>query len=130
MAITGMLEKEIDIPEDVTVKINGSNIVVNGPNGQLSRELFHPKVKIQKTDSKIIVRSELPRIREKSIVGTFVAHIRNMIFGAENDFEYHMKIVYSHFPMKVNTRGDRFVIENFMGERAPRYADIYDGVKG
>jgi large subunit ribosomal protein L6 len=129
MTITGMLEQEIEIPEGVTVEINGPNVMVKGPNGQMSRELFHPKVGIRRTDGAIIVYSEFPRVREKSLVGTFTAHIRNMIYGAENDFEYQMKIVYSHFPMKVNVKGNRFVIENFMGERAPRYADIYEGVK-
>ena len=129
MTITGMLEQEIVIPEGVNVDISGPQITVKGPNGQLSRKLHHPRVKIRRIDGNIVVFSELPRIMEKALVGTFVSHIRNMIYGAEKDFEYQMKIVYSHFPMKVNVRGDRFLIENFMGERAPRQADIYKGVK-
>lgn len=129
MTITGMLEQEIDIPEGVTVNVDGPLVTVKGPNGQLSRKLSHPRLKIKRTDSKILVSCEFPRIKEKALVGTYAAHIRNMVYGVENDFEYHMKIVYSHFPMKVNVRGNKFVIENFMGERAPRYADIIDGVK-
>lgn len=129
MTITGMMEQEIEIPDGVTVDIAGPQVTVKGPNGQLSRRLTHPRVKIQKTDGKVLVLSEFPRVREKSLVGTFTAHIKNMIHGAEKDFEYQMKIVYSHFPMKVNVRGDKFVIENFMGERAPRHADIYENVK-
>lgn len=129
MTITGMLEQEIEIPEGVSVQINGPQVVVKGPNGQLSRRLSHPRVKIRKTDSKVLVNCEFPRVKEKALVGTFTAHIRNMVYGAESDFEYHMKIVYSHFPMKVNVRGNKFVIENFMGERSPRNANIVEGVK-
>jgi len=42
-----------------------------------------------------------------------------------------MKIVYSHFPINVKVMGDKglVVIENFIGERAPRYAKIYGNVK-
>ena len=35
-----------------------------------------------------------------------------------------MKIVYSHFPMRVNVKDRNVVIENFLGERHPRFADI------
>jgi large subunit ribosomal protein L6 len=129
MTITGMLEQEIEIPEGISIQINGPQVIVKGPNGQLSRRLSHPRVKIKKTDSKVLVYCEFPRVKEKALVGTYAAHIRNMVYGAKNDFEYHMKIVYSHFPMKVNVRGSVFVIENFMGERSPRKANIIEGVK-
>lgn len=129
MTITGMLEEEIEIPKGVTIQIKDSQVTVKGPNGQLSRKLSHPRVKIAKTDSKILVSCEYPRIKEKALLGTYAAHIRNMVYGVQRDFEYHMTIVYSHFPMKVNIRGEKFIIENFMGERAPRYADIVQGVK-
>jgi large subunit ribosomal protein L6 len=129
MTITGMLEQEIEIPEGISIQITGPQVIVKGPNGQLSRRLSHPRVKIKKTDSKVLVYCEFPRVKEKALVGTYAAHIRNMVYGAKNDFEYHMKIVYSHFPMKVNVRGSVFVIENFMGERSPRKANIIEGVK-
>jgi large subunit ribosomal protein L6 len=39
-----------------------------------------------------------------------------------------MKTVYSHFPIKTSVDGNKFIIENFLGERAPRTALILDGV--
>jgi large subunit ribosomal protein L6 len=35
-----------------------------------------------------------------------------------------MEIFYSHFPMQVGTEGDEVVIENFLGEKAPRKTPI------
>jgi len=129
MTVTGILENEIKIPDGVKVERDGQMITVTGPNGKLSRKLHHPRVEISVEEDKVKIVSEFPRTREKALVGTFTAHIRNMIYGAQRDFEAKMKIVYSHFPMKVNVRGDRFVIENFMGETAPRSARILEGVK-
>ena len=38
-------------------------------------------------------------------------------------------MVYSHFPMKIAVKGDKFIIENFLGEKAPRSAMILAGAK-
>jgi len=35
-----------------------------------------------------------------------------------------MKIVYAHFPMSIKVEGDKVIIENFLGEKAPRIAKI------
>jgi large subunit ribosomal protein L6 len=52
-----------------------------------------------------------------------------MMTGVMHEFEYRMKIIYSHFPIKVSIKEDKVVIENFLGEREPRFADIAPGVK-
>lgn len=129
MTITGVVEERIEIPEGVTVEVDGPEIRVSGPNGDLVRRLFHPRIDIRKDDGAVLVSCELPKRKEKALLGTYVSHIRNMLHGALSDFECKMKIVYSHFPMKVNVRGGNFVIENFMGERSPRKADIMNSVQ-
>ncbi len=77
----------------------------------------------------VIVSCEYPKVKEKALVGTFASHIQNMIDGVQGGFEYHMKMVYSHFPMKTTVKGDKFVIENFLGEKSPRYANIIGHTK-
>jgi large subunit ribosomal protein L6 len=57
-------------------------------------------------------------------MGTIASHIKNMIKGVTEGFEYKMKIVYSHFPIKASRQGTDFVVENFLGERSPRKAKI------
>jgi large subunit ribosomal protein L6 len=52
-----------------------------------------------------------------------------MIVGVTNGFEYKMKIVYSHFPVKTSIKGDQFIIENFLGEKHPRKANILGDTK-
>ena len=45
-----------------------------------------------------------------------------MIKGVTKGFEYKMKTVFSHFPIKTSVEGNDFVIQNFLGERSPRRA--------
>ena len=40
-----------------------------------------------------------------------------------------MKTVFSHFPIKTSVEGNQLVIQNFLGERFPRRADILENVK-
>lgn len=121
--------REIEIPKDVNISIDGNKIIVEGQKGKLERILYHPDIEIKKEDKKIIVKAELPRRKEKALVGTFAAHIKNMIKGVSEGFTYKMKIVYSHFPIKASVKGDEFIIENFLGEKSPRKAKLFGNVK-
>lgn len=76
-----------------------------------------------------MVSSEFPRKREKALVGTYGAHLRNMLVGATKGFEYKLKIVYAHFPIKTSVKADQFVIENFLGEKFPRKTKILGATK-
>ncbi|MDW8011140.1 MAG: 50S ribosomal protein L6, partial [Sulfolobales archaeon] len=53
----------------------------------------------------------------------------NAIDGVTRGYRYRLKIVYSHFPISVRVDGDRVVIENFIGEKAPRVARVVGDVK-
>ncbi len=130
MAKRPVERREVEIPEGVTVEIlEGGIVKVKGPLGELERKLYHPKISIRKEDSKVVVECVLPRKKEVAMTGTFASHIKNMIKGVTRGYTYRLKIVYAHFPMKVYVKGDKVIIENFQGERAPRYAKILPGVK-
>ena len=99
------------------------------PNGELSRKLYDPRVKIAMKGKDVVVSCGTTRAKERALVGTFGAHIRNMIHGVTEGWEYRMKIVYAHFPIKASVKGDTFVIENFLGEKYPRRTRIVGGTK-
>ena len=65
------------------------------------------------------------------MLGTLVAHINNLITGVTYGYKYNLKIVYSHFPIRVTPEGkkNRLRIENLYGGRKALYAVILDGVK-
>jgi large subunit ribosomal protein L6 len=129
MTVSGYIEEKIEIPSDVKVSLENGIITLKGKNGQLSRNFSHPKVKLAIVDNHVIVSSEMPKVREKAIVGTYAAHVSNMIVGVTIGYEYKMKIVYSHFPIKAAVKGNKFSIENFLGEKAARSANIIGETK-
>ncbi len=129
MPLTGLKEERVKIPEGVQVKIQGDQVVVAAKGATLQRMLAHPRVGLAVEGDEVKVRCEYPDRRDGALVGTFAAHIRNMILGVTEGFTYEMKIVYSHFPVKATVKGEEFVIENFLGEKFPRKAKIRGATK-
>jgi large subunit ribosomal protein L6 len=129
MTVTGHLDDKVHVPKEVKVTMKGAEVTVKGPKGTVTRDFSHPKVIVTFKEDHFHVECEYPRTKEKALVGTYTAHLKNMVEGANHGFEYAMKMVYSHFPMKIAVKGDRFVIENFLGEKAPRSAPILAGAK-
>ena len=130
MTKLGLIKDEIEVPEKVQLTLEpGGLIKVKGPQGEISRALSHPRIKIEKKGKNVVVSSEFPRKREKALAGTYSAHIRNMIVGVTKGFEYKMKVVYAHFPIKTSIKGNVFMIENFLGEKSPRKTSILGATK-
>ncbi len=129
MPVAGLMEQVIDIPDGVQVRLEGETVVVTGKGHTLYRRLWHPRLQVQVEGEEVKVRCEYPRRKEAALVGTFAAHLRNLIVGVTEGFTYEMKIVYSHFPVKATVKGSEFVIENFLGEKFPRKARIVGDTK-
>jgi large subunit ribosomal protein L6 len=124
------IKEEIKIPDGVQITIEGKTVHVKGQKGLLSKVLFHPTIQLVVNDNVIHIScSQSPRRKEKALIGTFKAHIRNMIKGVTQGYECKMKTVFSHFPIKTSVEGKQLIIQNFLGERFPRRADILENVK-
>jgi len=122
------IKETITIPDDVTVNMQDKTITIKGEKGEISRTFSHPKIDIKINGKKIEIFCKNVRRKEKAITGTFVAHINNMVKGVKQGFEYKMKTVFSHFPIKTSVDGNHFIIENFLGERSARKAKILEGI--
>ena len=129
MARIGFAEERVGVPDGVKLQLQGDEVIVSGKLGTLRRRLSHPKVSLAFEAEELRIRSDLPSRREKAVVGTFAAHVRNMIVGVSTGFTYRMKIVFAHFPMKASVKGTEFIIENFLGEKAPRRTRILGETK-
>ncbi len=119
------ISKVIEIPEGVEVEVHDNIVKVKGPKGELKRKLFYPGVEIKKENSKIIIKTSGTRKRQRAMLGTYVAHINNMIKGVTKGFEYKLKVLYSHFPISVKVVGNEIIVENYLGEKVPRKTKIF-----
>ncbi|MCX7667595.1 MAG: 50S ribosomal protein L6 [Atribacterota bacterium] len=122
------VRETLKIPEDVKVKVEGRTVEVSGRKGVLRRTFGFPEVTIRQEDGKVIIEAPSSRRKMKAAVGTIKAHLKNMIKGVTEGFTYKLKVVYSHFPIKVEVKGNKVFIHNFLGEKYPRISEILEGV--
>jgi len=118
------VQKTVEVPEGVDVKIDGRAVTISGEKGTLTRDFSHAPLSIQKEEKLIKIRTDWPRKKEAATVATISSHIQNMITGVTKGFTYKLKIVFSHFPISVKVEQKKVLIENFTGERSPRTAKI------
>ncbi|HJJ47400.1 MAG TPA: 50S ribosomal protein L6 [Methanocorpusculum sp.] len=124
-----MYEQKCVIPAGVTVSFDGDNVTVKGKKGELTRRMFHPAIKLSVEDGHFVAQTESVRRSVKALVGTYTALVKVMGHGVSEGYEYHMKIVYNHFPIQVKVNPTEVVIGNFLGEKQARIAKIVEGVK-
>ncbi len=126
-----MIKRVVEIPEGVNANVENFKVSISGAKGALEKDLFSPlfrDVKIEKAGNRIVITSESEKRKTKSIVGTIEAHIRNMIRGVSDGYKYKLKIVYMHFPITVKFSGNEIIVQNFLGEKMPRKAEIIGDV--
>ncbi len=125
------LQRTLAIPDRVSVQVEGRTVKVKGPLGSLQEDLSHLPVSINVNDNKVRLETTWPRKREIGMLGTAAAHVRNMLRGVTQGYRYELRTVYAHFPVtvKVDEKAKVLKIENFTGEKTPRYAKIVEGVK-
>lgn len=122
------INEKINIPEKVEIIIDNGLVKVKGPKGEIVKRLFDPKIKMDIQDNKILIESKKTTKREKRLIGTIKAHIKNMIKGVNESFIYRLKICSTHFPMTVSVNNDEISVNNFLGENVPRTVKIKKGV--
>ena len=125
------LQRTVPVPENVTVQIEGRTVMVKGPLGTLTDDLSHLPVELSLSQGQVKIETNWPRKREIGMLGTAAAHIRNMVRGVTQGYRYDLRTVYAHFPVtvKVDEKARVLKIENFTGEKTPRYARIVEGAK-
>jgi len=107
-----------NIPEGVTVQVNGTTVSVAGPKGNLERT-FMKTVDIKVDGSKVLVNG-----KSLAYVNTVDSLINNMCIGAKSGFEKKMKILFAHFPISIEVKGKDVLVKNFLGERQARRTTV------
>lgn len=99
----------INIPEGVEVKIEGEEITVKGPKGELKQKI-HPIIKVEIKNKQIIITVNNPNNKkEKALWGLFGSLIKNMVFGVTEGYEKKLEIVGVGY--KVELQGDKLVLK-------------------
>jgi len=94
-------KKPVIIPEGVTVKIDGSQIMVNGPKGNLSQSLSSD-LKVELGDNQILVINKAEDKKSaRAMHGSLRMILANMVEGVTNGFSKTLKIVGTGYRVKL-----------------------------
>lgn len=104
----------IEIPEGVSVHIDGHKITAKGPGGEVHKNL--PKEGGVKVEGKSLEVSA-PGLALRS---TLESVVRSMLAGAKSAYKKNLKLVYAHFPISIEVKGKDVLVKNFLGEKQPR----------
>ena len=121
------MELETELPEGFEADYEDGVLEVSDGDETVEKKMKHALIEVE-TNGSVKFSTDSDKKDIVSIVKTFNSHTENMIEGLQDEHVYHLKGVYAHFPMTIKTQGDQLVVENFMGERNPRKADIMEGV--
>ncbi len=113
------------MPEDVSAEMDHLELTVDGPEGSVTRRLWYPDVDVSVDGDSVVIESDESDAKTRSTIGTFESHVENMFHGVTEGWEYQMEVFYSHFPMDVAVENGDVVIENFLGEKAPRRTPVH-----
>lgn len=118
---------ELTIPNGVEVTLEKARMIVKGPKGQIARE-FPKDIEIKKEGGKIEVSTKQKTAAARALVGTYTAHMKNMLAGVQTPYVYKLKIASVHFPITVTIENGVLLAKNFLGEKRPRRAKIPENV--
>lgn len=82
----------VTLPEAVTVQVDGQNLVVSGPKGSLELKI-HPAVKVELTNTQVIVKRRRNDRLSRSVHGLTRALTHNMVVGVSQGWSKGLELV-------------------------------------
>jgi large subunit ribosomal protein L6 len=116
--------KAVQVPDGVTVKIDGVTVTVKGPKGELARA-FPAGCGFEQEGSAVRVSRESDSIRARSIHGLARTLLHNMVLGVTQGFSRDLEIVGVGF--KAELKGQELVLT--VGLSSPYAFRIPEGIK-
>ena len=124
-----MVERKIALFDETEVVLEDDVLTIKGKLGQIERRFSYPLINLEFKDNTFIVSSPKDRKKQKAIVGAWYARIKNMMKGVNEPYVYKLKVVFSHFPMKVKSENSKIVVSNFLGGKGVHELDIPEDIK-
>jgi len=85
-------KKPVDIPSGVTVTLDGSQVTVKGPKGEL-RQAIHRNITVAQEDKQIVVSRPNDLKENRALHGLTRALIQNMVVGVTEGYKKTLVLV-------------------------------------
>ncbi len=123
---------EMDIPQGVQAKLEGSSITISGKLGSTAKGFNSKLTPVEISNNKITIIEPQNKklLRKAKLAETSLSHeIASAFKGVESGIEVRMQIVYAHFPISLEVKSGVLYIKNIFGEKNPRIAKIIGSTK-
>jgi large subunit ribosomal protein L6 len=127
-----MFMQELDLPNGVEIKVEEGSVTVKGRMGSAEKKINSRLVLLEVSPGKLTIKeSDNKKLARKSslAVQSLSSELKSTIHGVTDGIERRMSIVYAHFPMTIEVKGDTVYIKNIFGERVPRVTKIAGNTK-
>jgi len=129
MSSEAVQQAGVAMPEGVNASLEGRILSVKGKLGEAKKSFDKINVNIAVEENRVIFTPFSKKKKDNVIINTVSSIVNNMVTGVTKGYTYKVKVVYAHFPISVKTKGKQVLVENFVGERSPRVADIVGATK-
>jgi len=119
----------IELPAEIKGVIEGEVLTLAKDKVSIKKRFPFRSVHIKLEGQNLVIASKKETKREKTIIGTIKAHVRNMIKGLQEGHHYKLKVCSGHFPMTAAVNNGQFEVKNFLGEKKPRVLKLRDVVE-
>ena len=100
-------ERKLTIPEGVTVSVDGNNVTVKGPKGELSYT-FSNLINVEVVDNTVLTKQVKESKKANMMQGTTNSLINNMIIGVSKGFSKSLEAVGVGY--RFNVSGNKITI--------------------
>lgn len=129
MSTDQLQRRAVEMPDGVTASLSGRMLSVKGKLGEARKDFDKVNVDLVVEENKVVFSPFSKKKKDNVIINTVSSLVGNMVTGVTKGYTYRLKVVYAHFPITVKTKGRQILVENFVGERSPRVADIVGDCK-
>ncbi|MEK6800302.1 MAG: 50S ribosomal protein L6 [Nanoarchaeota archaeon] len=123
-----ILEK-VKIPEGISCTYSNKMLFCKKGSNEIKRLFDIPKTEVSLSDNEVIVSCSKGNQKDYKNIKSNIAHLNNLFQGLENKYSYVLEICNVHFPITIKVDKNMCLINNFLGEKNPRYAEITEGAQ-
>ena len=124
-----MYSEKIEIPAGIQCEIKDKTILCSKNGKQVSKSITTAAITLSVDGNTLVLTGKTDKKNYLKLIRSYSAHVRNLFAGLEKEFVYTLQACNVHFPMTLKQEKEQILINNFLGEKIPRVANILDGVE-
>jgi len=120
--------ESIDAPDGIECSLKDKVLNCKKGSTELAKTINIPGIEVRLSGKTITFDCISGNKNDYKTIKSLIAHMKNFFAGFENKFVYKLESANVHFPMTLKVEGSRLMINNFLGEKKPRFAVIRPNV--